>query len=495
MDAATLLVRAAARHPDRPFVIDDEGAVTFAQALDRARRIAGGLVVRGVAAGDRVGLCTPDSTPFVLHILGAWLAGAIPAPIDPRTPDADLTYFLGDIAPVLIVSTDEHAERLEAHSEAPVVGLRLLGHEGNGAAPNRHGPGAPLFWSYTSGSTGKPKACVIESAPVALGTACIAERLGLRATDVIIATTPTPSSFQLVSSLLPALHRGAAVRLVSGRDADGIWEAAAESGGTVLVAYPLTLGDVVSSERANSDHSFRVALSGGSPLAPRLKRAYADRLGIPLVESYGQSEFGGFMAMGELVGGERALAGYVGRPLPDRLAYVGGPDGAELPAGTVGEVLVTEGFFPGYRNKPAETEKTLAGGVLHCGDVAISDEEGYLKVLGRVHEHERAKARGAFLRELEDRAYEHPDVKHAAVVEPADNGAPRAYAEVLDGRQVSAEALGEFIAAGLASHGLDGGGLDVHGLDVHGLDVRLLESMPRTFSGKADRHGLSLLDA
>ena len=482
MDAATLLIRAAARHPERAFVIDDSGPVTFADALRRAQGIAGGLLSRGVAPGETVGLCSRDSTPFVLHILGAWLAGAIPAPIDPRTPESDLPYFLGDIAPVLIVSTDEHAGTLEAVSDAPVVGIAALEGtgEGGGAAPNRHGPRAPLFWSYTSGSTGKPKACVIESAPVVLGTACIAERLGLGAGDVIIATTPTPSSFQLVSSLLPALHRGASVRLVSGCGADGIWDAAAESGGTVLVAYPLTLGDLVNSERATSDHSLRVALSGGSPLAPRLKRAYADRLGIPLVESYGQSEFGGFMAMGELAGGERALAGYVGRPLPDRLAYVGGPEGAELPAGAIGEVLVPEGFFPGYRNKPTETEKTLDGGVLHCGDLAISDDEGYLKVLGRVHERSQADARGAFLRELEDRAYEHPDVKHAAVVERAYGGAPRAYAELLGGSRCSAEELREFIAAGISSNGLD---------------VRLLETMPRTFSGKADRHGLSLLDA
>lgn len=484
MDAATLLIRAAARHGERPFVIDDGGAVTFAEALREAQAIAGGLISRGVAFGDTVGLCSPDSSSLVLHILGTWLVGATPAPIDPRTSDADLPYFLGDIAPALIVSTDEHAGRLAAGSDAPVIGFDALAGEGDGGVPNRHGPASPLFWSYTSGSTGPPKACVLQSGPVTLGTACIAERLGLRATDVIIATTPTPSSFQLVSSLLPALHRGASVRLVSGRDADGIWNAASESGGTVLVAYPLTLGDVVSAPRASSDHSLRVALSGGSPLAPRLKRAYGDRLGIALVESYGQSEFGGFMAMGDLAGGDRALAGYVGRPLPDRLAYVGGPDGSELPAGKVGEVLVPEGFFPGYRNKPAETERTLAGGVLHCGDLATSDEDGYLKVLGRVQERDRADARGVFLRELEDRAYEHPDVKHAAVVERADGGAVRAYAELLGGRQAPVQALREFILGGLSSDGVD----------VDALDVRVLPAMPRTFSGKADRHGLSLLD-
>jgi acyl-coenzyme A synthetase/AMP-(fatty) acid ligase len=321
---------------------------------------------------------------------------------------------------------------------------------------------------------------VLESGPVSVGTACIADRLALRAGDVMIATTPTPSSFQLVAALMPALHTGAAMRLVSGRDADGIWEAAEESGGTVLVAYPLTLGDVVASPRATADHSFRVAVSGGSPLAPRLKRSYADRLGIPLVESYGQSEFGGFMAMGELTIGERTLAGYVGRPLPDRLAYVGDLDGTEVPAGSVGEVLVPEGYFPGYRNKPAETAKTLAGGVLHCGDLAVSDSDGYLKVLGRVHERDRAAERGAFLREMEDRAYEHPDVKHAAVVEHADGGSPRAYAELMPGRRLDPETLRAFIASATSADGLD---------------VRVLDALPRTFSGKADRHGLSLIDA
>jgi acyl-coenzyme A synthetase/AMP-(fatty) acid ligase len=419
---------------------------------------------------------------LVLHILGAWMAGAIPAPIDPRTRDEDLPYFLEDIAPSLIVATAEHVDRLEALSHVPVLGFAERLAPRDGGFVSRHGSDTLIFWSYTSGSTGKPKACVLRSAPVALGTACIAERLGLRAGEVMIATTPTPSSFQLVAALLPALHTGASVRLVSGRDADGIWDAAEECGGSVLVAYPLTLGDVVASPRAGGDHDFRVALSGGSPLAPRLKRAYADRLGIPLVESYGQSEFGGFMAMGTPAGGMPSMAGYVGRPLPDRLAYVGGPDGTELPAGEVGEVLVPEGYFPGYRNKPAETEATLAGGVLHCGDLAISDDEGHIKVLGRVQERERAAARGAFLRELEDRAYEHPSVKHAAVVErSAGAPGPRAFVELLPGApDLEPEALCDHIAAGARAGGLD---------------VRILDAMPRTFSGKADRHGLSLIDA
>ena len=159
-----------------------------------------------------------------------------------------------------------------------------------------------------------------------------ADTAGLTCDDVLMATTPISSSFQLVAALMPAVHVGASVGLVAGRSVDEIWSMARAHLASVLVAYPLTLADVVMKNTARKgDSPFRLALSGGSPLAPRIKRDYRDRLGIHLLESYGQSELGGFMAMGGERDGERALAGYVGRSLPDRLAYVGGPDGTETP--------------------------------------------------------------------------------------------------------------------------------------------------------------------
>ena len=218
------------------------------------------------------------------------------------------------------------------------------------------------------------------------------------------------------------------------------------------------------------------SLSGGSPLAPRIRRDYSTQLGIPLVESYGQSEFGGFMALGSPFD-PAAPDGFVGRPLPDRLAVIAAPDGHERAAGDVGEVIVPAGFFREYRNRPEETAKTLAGGVLHCGDVGVADRHGRIKVLGRIGELETSRVRGGFLREAEDACYEIPAVKHAVVVQ-TQQGRVEAFVELQDDSRddeaaVVAQAAFPDLPAGLVPK-----------------RVTVVDAMPRTFSGKADRRRL-----
>jgi long-chain acyl-CoA synthetase len=335
-----------------------------------------------------------------------------------------------------------------------------------------------LYLSYTSGTTGAPKGAVLVSGPVTLGAACIADRLGLTKDDILLATTPISSSFQLVAALMPAVLVGASIGLVAGSAIDDIWAIAKQSQATILVAYPLTLADMVNASPALEGSSpFRLAMSGGSPLAPRIKREYRERLGIDLLESYGQSEMGGFMVMGSLSDGDRSLAGYAGRPLPDRPAYVGSPSGDEVPFGEVGEVLVPEGYFSHYKDAPDKTAAALAGGVLHTGDLAMSDSSGYLKVLGRTGEADSAKRRGGFLRQVEDAYYEHDDVLHATLVE-SKSGDIHAFVELQKGRTATAADIEALATSQLPP-------------DLAPCRTTILENMPRTFSGKADRAGLA----
>lgn len=477
MDAIGVFRRAVARGPEQTFAFDHEGSVSYAEADERSDVVAAALVDRGIAPGDTLGLCAPDSVALLLAILGSWKAGILPGLIDPRTPDDDLAYFVDDVGAKLVLAPSRLHDRLIAGGAIEVEDLRSFGAAA-GHGIDQHGPDAPLYLSYTSGTTGAPKGAILRSGPVTLGTACIADRLGLSREDVLLATTPISSSFQLVAGLLPAIHVGATIGLMAGGTTDEIWEKARTRSAIVLVAYPLTLADMVNApQAAEAGSPFRLALSGGSPLAPRIKRDYRERFCIPLLESYGQSELGGFMALGSPDDGHRALAGFVGRPLPDRLAYVAGSDGNELPAGEVGEVVVPWGYFDSYRNKPEATANALEGGILHSGDLGIADADGYLKVLGRTREAEAAKARGGFLRELEDAFYEHPDVKHAAVVECMD-GEVEGFVELRAGGASTADELSEFASAGVP------GGLRPR-------KTTLLETMPRTFSGKANRLALS----
>ena len=504
-DIVSVFRRTARRHGDRPFLIDSQSSVTYAQAEQLTDTAAAELVDRGVSPGDTVGFCAPDRVSLWLGIIAAWKAGALPGLLDAQLSADALPYFVGDVdAPVVAAAVERHdvllaagarsvidleelapvaapAARTGVSADDPAADQAATG-SASGTDPDpvdRHGPDAPLYLSYTSGTTGLPKGVVLRSADVTRATSCIADRLGLRHDDVLLATTPIPSSFQLVAALMPAVHTGAAVALVAGRPVAEMWQVARDNRATVLVAYPLTLADIVNAPDAADDPPFRVALSGGSPLAPRIKRDYLSTLGISLLESYGQSEMGGFMAMGSPADGERALEGWVGRPLPDRSAYVAGVDEPfdELPAGEVGEVLVAHGFFGEYRNKPDRFADTTQGGVLHTGDLAVADPDGYIKVLGRTNEAASAAARGGFLRELEDALYGHPAVLHAAVVDRGD-GELAGFYEARSGHAVTPDELIAHAGATVPAALLPS-------------TMTELDAMPRTFSGKADRLGLA----
>ncbi len=478
MDIVTVLERACERHADRPALSREGTTVSYAEVGEQVPVVAAALADLGVGAGSTVGVCSPDSIEAWLAIFAVWRLGALPALIDARTPDDRLGYFVGDMDPAVVVSDDENRPRL-----AEILGIEaarladVVGADGTATAPNNHHESSPLFLSYTSGTTGDPKGVVLTSGPVTLGAACIAERLGYGMHDVLVATTPVASSFQLVASAMPALHTGAHVVLAAGHTPSEVWEDIAAYDGTVLVAYPLTLADVVGLARENKPaHGLRLALSGGSPLAPRIKRDYREHLGIPLAESYGQSELGGFMVLGT-PGDETAPEGFAGRPLPDRLAYVADPDNRELPAGSIGEVVVAEGFFGEYRNKPEAFAKTTAGGVLHTGDVGVASAAGHIKVLGRVQEADAAPRRGGFLREVEDAAYDHPAVRHASVV--IDGGGDvRCFVELNASGIADEEEIAAHIRARVPESLLPAG-------------VHILDKFPRTFSGKADRLHLS----
>jgi acyl-CoA synthetase (AMP-forming)/AMP-acid ligase II len=475
MDAIWAFRRSASRGPHRTFAFDGAEAVSYADADHRSDAAAATFASLGLASGDAVGLCSPDSVTQLIAILGLWKAGLQPSLIDPRTPTVRLPYFVDDIGAKHIFTTPEHRKDLVAAGAASVLNIETLS---DGSVPSiacRHGPEAPLYLSYTSGTTGSPKGALLRSGPVTVGTACIAERLGLAQDDVVLVATPTASSFQLVAALLPAIHVGATVVLAAGRSPGEICELGISREITVLVAYPLTLAEVVNADGAKPS-TLRFGLSGGSPLAPRVKRDYQDQLGIPLLESYGQSELGGFMALGGLHDRGDTLDGFVGRPLPDRPAYVADADGRELHAGEIGEVVVPFGYFVGYVNKPRETGISLAGGLLRCGDLAISDEDRRIRVLGRTTERERAAGRGGFVRDLEDALYEDAEVLHAAAVEDS-SGDLQAYVEPLPGRVVRADNLGAS-----TSHLVPG---------LRPRNITILDRMPRTFSGKVDRLALS----
>ena len=185
--------------------------------------------------------------------------------------------------------------------------------------------------SYTSGTSGRSKGVCLAHEPTMRATRCIAERLRLTSTDSCFGPTALSSSYQLVANLLPGLHRVATVNVMGRWTPETGWDAMEVTGATAFAANPTLLSDVLTEfrKRGCTPGRLRYGLSGGGPVPAALKKAWRDELRLPLIESYGQSELGGFVGLGypEFELDERL--GAVGPALPDKEVRIFGDDAQE----------------------------------------------------------------------------------------------------------------------------------------------------------------------
>jgi len=190
------------------------------------------------------------------------------------------------------------------------------------------------------------------------------------------------------------------------------------TGATAFAANPTLLSEVLveSRQRGRTPGRLRYGLSGGGPVPATLKKAWRDELRLPLVESYGQSELGGFVGLGFPEFEPDQRLGAVGPALPDKEVRIFDADGEEVPIGQVGEVCLRGGFMKGYWGRAEKTEETLRGGWLHTGDAGLVDKEGYVTMRGRFSELISVGKVTWFPRDVEDALCEIPGVLQASVI-------------------------------------------------------------------------------
>jgi long-chain acyl-CoA synthetase len=130
----------------------------------------------------------------------------------------------------------------------------------------------------------------------------------------------------------------------------------------------------------------RYVSSGTAPLAPALREAFEARFSVPVLQSYGQTELSGAIAIEnvrDVLAGNRR-PGSVGKPLHGMDVRILGSEGGELPAGEDGEITVrSQAATVGYLGD-AGAPAVDPGGWLRTGDIGHLDEEGYLYITGRL---------------------------------------------------------------------------------------------------------------
>ena len=462
MTAPDPLTTQAALVPDALAVLDPAGErLAFAELEARANRLAHGLAGLGLAGGDRVIWCGPNSVDVLVALHAARKAGLVAVPLAYRFTADEMRYVIADSGAAVVLVDPEQAERVAAvRAELPDVRevvvfgspeweALLTGPSTPPPAPD--GTGGSMI--YTSGTTGRPKGAVRgPTDPEYTRTLAATLRLRLHE-EVHLTTGPLYHSGPLAWALLTHALGGTVV-LLRRFDAARWVELVREHRVTNTFTAPTPLKRVVALPedvlRGADLSSMRSLVVNAAPVPYALKEEVIARFGDGfLFEIYGSTELG----VDAVLPPEDQLgrSGSCGKALPGVELRVVDEDGAELPAGEPGVLQVRSGTtFSGYHGRDQ-----LAEGWKSVGDIAHLDVDGYVYIRDRPGDLVITGGMNVYPAEVEAVLHEHPDVLDAAVYGlPSAEWGETVHAVVVprDGHALAVPALEAHVAERLADY-------------------------------------------
>ena len=390
----------AALFPGEAALVDlaSERILTFAGWDEASDRAAASLVDAGVEKGDRVALFLPmeESLEWVTAYAAVHKAGAVAVPTNTRLASRELEYVLAHSGAVAAFVGAGTAETLEAvrpaipsmrwvavSSEHSSADRPWSGLGGNGGAVQVDvGPDDMADIMYTSGTTGRPKGVVVRHRNVAM----VPNGLPTWTGDGWLHSSPL-FTFAGISSIFNPMKLGM-TGLYQPRFDAGAWlEHVEQRRPSATFIVPAMAQLLIAHPRFDEADltSLRMVSLGSAPLAPETFRRLQERLPHAWVSNnWGMTEAGSAYCILPPEEASRRV-GSVGKPVPPVVFRIVDDEGGELPAGEVGELLVSNpGKEREYFNDPEATAAAWRDGWLHTGDLARLDEDGYLYIVGRL---------------------------------------------------------------------------------------------------------------
>jgi long-chain acyl-CoA synthetase len=418
---AALLDEAAALHGSRPALLRDGTSIDYATLQERATRCAGLLRAHGIGPGDRVAILLPNVPEFVAAYFGALRLGAVVVPLNALLKSLEIEERLADAEAKLLVAPPERepelAECLGRHAVALLDPALAAEADPVGDIVDRE-PSEPAVLLYTSGTTGGPKGAELTHEGLRFAANCLAgPLLGLTPDDVLFGAAPLAHIFGQSGVMNAAIVAGACVLLVSRFEPAVSLELMRQTSTTVFLGVPtMVIGLLGAAESAPELPPFRVAHSGGAPLAVEVLGAFTARFGCPMLEGYGLTETSGAVVTHHL--GQATKAGSVGTVVDGAELRIVDGDGRLAAGGEIGEVSVRgPGIMRGYWHSPDATAAALdAEGWFATGDMGYLDADGYLFLVDRKKDMIIRGGYNVYPREVEEIVYQHPSVLEAVVV-------------------------------------------------------------------------------
>jgi fatty-acyl-CoA synthase len=516
-----------AQYPDQEaLVVRHQGLrSTYRQLQAEVDRCARGLMALGLQKGERIGIWSPNRAEWTITQFATSTIGAILVNINPSYRVHELEYALQQSGCAMLVLAphfrtsnytqmlytlvpelrDSQPGQLRAGKfpdlrtviklgDEPGPGMYTWGdvfsiaaHVSAAALAERQGQQQfddPINIQYTSGTTGYPKGATLSHHGILNNAYSVAHVLRLTHLDRLVIPVPLYHCFGMVMGNLACMTHGATMIYPSaGFDAKAVLEAVQEERATALYGVPtMFIAELEHPDFASYDlSSLRTGIMAGSPCPIEVMKKVNTLMHMHEVEiCYGMTEVSPVSTQTHADAPFDKRVSTVGQVHPHlEIKLIDPATGQIVPIGTPGE-LCSRGYsvMLGYWTNEEATRKAIdAARWMHSGDLAVLDEEGYIKIVGRIKDMIIRGGENIYPREIEEFLYTHPKISDVQVIGVPDakyGEEIMAWIRLRDGEATNPEELRDYCRDNIAHYKIP-------------RYIKFVEAFPTTVTGKVQK--------
>ena len=478
---------------------------SYRELWDQTTQCAKALLARGIEKGDRVGVWSPNRFEWVVAQYATARIGAILVNVNPAYKVGELAYTLQQSGVRMLLLArrfrkTDYLEILEAVRPRPASLEQVVVIDDDWAELLASGSDIadetlydrerslsfdePINIQYTSGTTGAPKGATLSHHNVLNNGYFCGEMMRYTEEDRVCVPVPFYHCFGMVVGNLACTTHGAAI-VVSGEAFDPLetLQAVEAERCTSLYGVPtMFIAELHHPEFPRFElSSLRTGVMAGSPCPIEVMRQVREKMNMHEVTiCYGMTETSPVSTQTRVDDALDKQVSTVGRIHPHvEIKIVEPESGAVVRRGESGE-LCTRGYsvMLGYWNDEEGTRRAIdSSRWMHTGDLATMDEQGYVKIVGRIKDMIIRGGENVFPREVEEFLHTHPDILDAQVI-----GVPsRSYVEEVmawvkprEGASLDDERLTAFCRGQIATYKIP-------------RYWKLVETFPMTVTGKIQK--------
>jgi len=495
--------RAIARFSDRPAFSNLGRTISYRELDVLHRRFATWLQsLPGVGPGDRVAIMLPNLIQYPVALFGAWRAGMVVVNVNPMYTPPELEHQLNDSgAKVLVVLAQRAGVFAEIQDRvgvrhvlvtgigdllgfprAPLVNFamryvrrmptpRVPGAVGwstvAGCSPDDFRQPAPptgadlACLQYTGGTTGRSRGAMLTHANLVANIRQInawfaAERID--GAEIMITPLPLYHVYALMCNCLCYVDTGGHnVLITDPRNIRGLiaelkrWKFTAITGVNTLYQALVEHPDLPTVDFS----TLKITSAGGMAVMPATAKRWMEVTGHMILEGYGLSETSPVVTINPIT--LKEYNGSIGLPLPNTMVSLRHDDGTEVSPGEPGEICVRgPQVMLGYWNDSVATANCMTSdGFLRTGDIAVTDERGYFRIVDRKKDMIDVSGLKVYPNEVEAAITHHPAVLEAACIGVPDERtgeAVKLFLALRPGQSLSTDEVREYLRGSLAPY-------------------------------------------